>query len=131
MTPRLNGIDHVHVEVSDRAAAERWYEEVLGLRRVERLMVWATEHGPLTMEDADGAVHLALFEVAEPAGESTVAFGASAEGFLAWKEHLEACALPLRLTDHELAYSLYFHDPYGNMYEITTWDRDEIVASLG
>jgi catechol-2,3-dioxygenase len=130
MAPLLNGIDHVHVEVSDRVAAERWYGEVLGLRRVERLMVWATEHGPLTLENADGTIHLALFEVAEPAGESTVAFGAGAEDFLAWKEHLEAHALPLRLVDHELAYSLYFHDPDGNMNEITTWDRDEVAAKL-
>ena len=130
MTPRLNGIDHVHVEVGDRAEAEQWYETVLGLRRVEKLMVWATESGPLTMEDENGTVHLALFETEKPAGESTIAFGVSGEEFMAWKAHLESHSLQLRLTDHELAYSLYFHDPYQNMHEITTWDRDHVATRL-
>ncbi|WP_176491141.1 MULTISPECIES: VOC family protein [Microbulbifer] len=30
MPPKLSGIDHVHIYVSDRPAAHHWYQEVLG-----------------------------------------------------------------------------------------------------
>jgi catechol-2,3-dioxygenase len=30
MAPQLTGIDHIHVFVSDRVAAEDWYRRVLG-----------------------------------------------------------------------------------------------------
>lgn len=33
MPPELRAFDHVHVFVADRARAEAWYGEVLGLRR--------------------------------------------------------------------------------------------------
>jgi catechol 2,3-dioxygenase len=130
MAPNLNGIDHVHVYVTDRVEAERWYRTVLGFERVEKFMVWATDTGPLTMEDASGTVHLALFEVDAPAGDTTIAFGATGEEFMAWKVHLEGRSLELRLSDHELAYSMYFRDPDQNMHEITTYDRDYVAARL-
>ena len=130
MTPGLTGIDHVHVYVSDRAAAERWYEQVLGFKRVEALMDWATPTGPLTVEDAGGTIHLALFERDDPQETSSLAFATDAEGFLAWKENLESKGLGLRLADHRLAYSLYFTDPWGNYHEITTYERDEVAAGL-
>ena len=39
MAPTLNGIDHVHVYVANWGEAEKWYESVLGFRRVEKFMV--------------------------------------------------------------------------------------------
>ncbi len=38
MTPKLNGIDHVHVYIANWSDAEDWYETVLGFKRVEALM---------------------------------------------------------------------------------------------
>lgn len=131
MTPKLTGIDHVHVYVGDREEAERWYGQVLGFTRVDALMEWATPTGPLTIEDAGGSVHLALFEREGPPKGSSLAFGTDAGGFLAWKNHLESNGLDLRLADHRLAYSLYFHDPWGNYHEITTYSRDAVAAKLG
>ena len=131
MAPELKGFDHIHVYVADRARAEDWYAEVLGFRRVEALMSWAVKDGPLTLEDPEGTVHLALFERADPEGSSTVAFGASGEAFLAWKAHLEDKGLDLRIADHKLAYSLYFHDPDRNLYEITTYDYDKVRSKGG
>ena len=72
MTPRLTGIDHVHVSVSDWAIAGPWYETILGLRRV------------------------AAFE----------AHGVQPE-----------------LSDHDLAFSMYFQDPDDNTHEICTYDH--------
>lgn len=128
MTPRLDTIDHVHVFVSDRAAAETWYREVLGFERVGELAFWAADGGPLTLQDARGSIHLALFERAPQPCRSTVAFRTSAAEYLRWRAHLHA-RLPGRVTeeDHQVSVSLYVHDPDGNPYEITTYE----LAALG
>ena len=91
MTPELERVDHVHVFVSDRTAAERWYARVLGLERIDALAFWAPEGGPLTLGNASGSIHLALFE-RPPAGKcrSTIALATSADGLLAWQRHLGA-----------------------------------------
>lgn len=130
MAPKLSGIDHAHVYVDNWADAEKWFGEVLGFRRIEKLMVWATGGGPLTVENPDGTVHLALFEDAERPPSSALAFGATGKEFLAWKNHLEQHGLDIRITDHELMYSLYFNDPWQNLYEITTNDRDYVAERL-
>ena len=59
-----------------------------------------------------------------------IAFGASGEEFLAWKAHLEGHGLDLRISDHDLAYSLYFSDPWRNLHEITTYERDYVAERL-
>ncbi len=129
MAPEITGIDHVHLYVANRNEAEQWYERVLGFKRVEALMSWATKDGPLTLEDPSGNVHLALFE-SEKKATSTIAFGTSGEGFLSWKRHLEEQSLKLRLADHQLSWSLYFTDPYGNYHEITTYDTEHVAKGL-
>ncbi len=126
MTLTLNGIDHVHVYVANWGEAEKWYESVLGFRRVEKFMVWAVKNGPLTLENPEGNVHLALFEREDHADTSAIAFGATGEEFLSWKSHPEDKGLKLRITDHTLAYSLYFSDPWGNLHEITTYEHDYV-----
>ncbi len=126
MTPTLNGIDHVHVYVANWGEAEAWYESVLGFKRVEKFMVWAVKNGPLTLENPEGNIHLALFEREGHPDTSAIAFGATGEDFLAWKTRLEDSGLELRVTDHELAYSLYFSDPWGNLHEITTYEHDYV-----
>jgi len=130
MTPKLSGIDHIHVYVANWADAEEWYQSVLGFKRVDKLMVWAVNNGPLTLENAEGNLHLALFERENRPDTSAVAFGASGEEFLAWKEHLEGHGLELRIADHDLAYSLYFQDPWGNLHEITTYEHEYVAGQL-
>jgi catechol 2,3-dioxygenase len=129
MPPNLSGIDHVHVYVRSWQEAEPWYQSVLGFKRLEAFMSWAVDGGPLTLEDASGKVHLALFESDQPP-TSTIAFGASGEEFLAWRAHLEEQGLELRLADHSLAWSLYFYDPFGNYHEITTYEHDLVRRQL-
>jgi catechol 2,3-dioxygenase-like lactoylglutathione lyase family enzyme len=128
MIPGLTGIDHVHIYVRSWTEAEAWYQRMLGFRRVEKFMVWAVENGPLTLEDPSGTVHLALFEDENPPGDTAIAFGASGESFIDWKNHLEAEGVALRVADHKLAWSLYFRDPDNNMHEITTYDHAHVSA---
>ena len=130
MTPQLTGIDHIHVYVSSWSAAEHWYRNVLGLNRVEALMDWAVPGGPLTLEDPAGSVHLALFERPDHTGSSAIAFGAEGEQWLAWKAHLEEQGLKLRVSDHDLAFSMYFKDPDNNLHEITTYDHEYVRERL-
>jgi catechol 2,3-dioxygenase-like lactoylglutathione lyase family enzyme len=76
-------------------------------------------------------VHLALFESAGQACRSTVAFAAGAAEFLAWRAHLEgALGRPAELEDHQVAWSLYFKDPDGNPFEITSYEHVELAAVL-
>jgi len=130
--PSVRGIDHVHVHVADRAAAEGWYGRVLGLGRVREYEFWAAGDGPLFLRNAEGTVQLALFE--RPAGErrSTIALGVGAAEFAAWRDHLaRELGQPPELEDHEASLSLYFHDPDGNPYEITTCEHAAARALPG
>ena len=120
----------MHIYVENWGDAEEWYDEILGFKRVEKFMVWAVKNGPLTLENPEGNVHLALFERKDYPDTSAIAFGATGEEFLSWKAHLEDHGLDLRISDHKLAYSLYFNDPWGNLHEITTYDHDYVVKHL-
>jgi NAD(P)-dependent dehydrogenase (short-subunit alcohol dehydrogenase family)/catechol 2,3-dioxygenase-like lactoylglutathione lyase family enzyme len=131
VAPPLAGVDHVHVHVRDRASAERWYADVLGLRRVDSLGGWAADGGPLTLADAADRVHLALFERPPQPNRATIALGVDAGAFIAWRAHLarRLGAAP-EAVDHELSWSIYFSDPDGNPYEITSYQHDTVAAAL-
>lgn len=122
--PPLLGVDHLHVHVRDRAAAEAWYARVLGLHRVPEWAHWARDGGPLTIADPGGRVHLALFErPPNPPNPATLALRVDAAAFQAWDRHLRAClAQPPVHEDHGESVSMYFADPDGNPYEITCYE---------
>jgi len=129
--PALLRLDHVHVHVRDRAAAERWYRDVLGLVRVKEYEGWATDGGPLTLTDANGALHVALFERPPFENHATLALAVDAGNFLAWKEHLErVLGTELEAVDHELSWSLYFSDPDGNPFELTCYEHAALARRL-
>ena len=130
MAPKLSGVDHLHVNVGSWSEAEDWYQSVLSFKRVDALMGWAVKNGPLTVENPEGTVHLALFESDSPETTDVIAFGATGEEFLSWKTHLEDHGLKLRITDHKMAYSIYFSDPWQNSHEITTYERDYVAGKL-
>ena len=129
MAPELERVDHLHVFVVDRPAAEQWYAGVLGLKRVPSLERWAADGGPLTLGNSADTIHIALFErPAAAKSRATIALGTSAEGLLAWQRHLGTVLgkAPERI-DHEISWSIYFEDPDGNPYEITTYDYDALA----
>jgi catechol 2,3-dioxygenase-like lactoylglutathione lyase family enzyme len=130
--PPLTGVDHVHVLVRDRAAAVAWYRDVMGLAPVPELAFWQADGGPLTQADASGRVHIALFERApSPDNKAVIALGVDAPAFAQWRQHLaRALGHAPTLEDHDLSLSLYFRDPDGNPYEITTYDVTSARSAL-
>ena len=131
MAPVLKSIDHVHVFVSDRKTSENWYRETLGFERTTELEFWAPNGGPLTVQNKDGSIHLALFERSPEKCRSTIALGSDASAFLLWKKHLQQHLLAgVEAVDHEVSWSLYFNDPDGNPFEITTYEYQEVKRGL-
>jgi NAD(P)H dehydrogenase (quinone) len=130
VVPRVQGFDHLHVEVRDRGAAVAWYGRVMGLHVCEPLRHWAVDGGPLTLGDAQDQVHLALFERASPSPSNVLALRVDAVGFVQWQHHLNReLGQDLAPVDHGLSQSLYFRDPDGNGYEITTYEVDALPVS--
>jgi len=132
MTPAFDRVDHLHVHVTDRVAAEAWYADVMGLGRMPELEHWSADGGPLTLTNPSGTVHVALFERPAPScGHPTIALAASPAEFTAWRRHLEQkLARPIGVEDHGLAWSLYFGDPDGNAWEITCWQHALLATML-
>ena len=131
MAPTLERVDHVHVFVSDRRASEQWYAKVMGLRRVKELEFWAADGGPLTIANPSGTIHLALFERPADRCRSTIALAADAAQFAEWRAHLsDSLARPIEPVDHQLSWSLYFSDPDGNPFEITSYDYAALASKL-
>lgn len=127
MTP-----DHLHIYVKDRPAAEQWYARVLGFTRVPEFEFWADENGPLMLRRVDSPFKIALFQRASEAQvHSTIAFATSAQEFVSIKAHLTAeLDQPPALEDHDIAWSLYFTDPEGNPFEITTYEYKAALELL-
>jgi len=140
---RVQQIDHVEVFVPDRYQAAEWFRAVLGLEIVSRVEHWAqSPHGPLMVSSDDGSTMLALFEgeaqgSAPPVGHRLVAFRVSGDGFMDFLDRVESLSLssvdgkPVTAhsrVDHGSAFSVYFTDPYGNAFEITTYDYDAVKA---
>ena len=127
--PKLKGIDHIHIFVSDRPRAERWYGDVLGFRRVAEFEQWAVDGGPLTIVDSESSTHLALFEGEAKNNRATIALKVDGEEMLNWQTHLSSVLeTDVDLVDHELSWSIYFSDPDGNPFEITTYDYEWLLS---
>lgn len=125
MCPEVEAVDHVHIYVQDRRGAEQWYQRVLGFARSKELEFWASDGGPLTMQNATGSVHLALFERPREKNRATVALRAGAQQYIQWLSHLRSeLNGEVTVEDHAVSLSLYFRDPDGNPYEITTYEYE-------
>jgi catechol 2,3-dioxygenase-like lactoylglutathione lyase family enzyme len=130
--------------VPDRYQAARWYEEVFGLQIMRDFEFWATEGGPLMLSSDGGHTKLALFQ-GEGSGRQAyvgfmrVAFHVNGAGFLAFLERLASLSLtdqrdePVskeQVVDHDKSWSIYFCDPWGNRFEVTTYDYALVKGRL-
>lgn len=129
MHPRIQSIDHIHINVSDRDKSETWYKSVLGFKRVESLKFWASDGGPLMLENESKQIHFALFESNE-IQNTTIALKVSAQGLLRWGEHLVKNGINCKPVNHDISWSIYFKDPDGNPFEITTYEFQEFEILL-
>jgi catechol 2,3-dioxygenase-like lactoylglutathione lyase family enzyme len=140
---RVQQIDHVELSVPDQYEAAAWYEKVFGLQIVREFEFWAAG-GPLIVASADAGTKLAIFKGeppgdAEPVGWYRVAFRVDGAGFIAFLDRLESLELRNNrgegltrdsAVDHGKAWSIYFNDPYGHRFEITTYDYDYVKERL-
>jgi len=135
-------IDHVELTVPDQYKAAEWYREVFGLEIMPEFEFWA-ENGPLMLTTPEAGTKLALFKGTPPdtvTGFETVAFRVSADGFTDFIDQVDDLDLSNhrgeKLTsancavDHTLSWSIYFRDPWGYPYEITTYDYDAVKTTL-
>jgi catechol-2,3-dioxygenase len=122
---RLRRLDHVSLNVSDRARSIAWYRDVLGLeQRGEPLR----DDRPVFMGELGACVALfqAQVDTPERQPESTglrhVAFTIGREDLEEARERLRERGVDHRLEDHGNAHSIYFPDPDGNVIELTTYE---------
>ena len=122
---QLRRLDHVSLNVSDRARSIAWYRDVLGLeqRGEPRRDDWPVFMGEL---GACVALFQAQVETAERQPESTglrhVAFMVGRDDLAAAQTRLRERGVEFRFEDHGNAHSIYFPDPDGNVIELTTYE---------
>ncbi len=128
--PKLDRVDHLHIHVVNREDALSWYTKVLGFHVLEDLAHWAQDNGPLTLGHSNSDVHIALFNDSAGGQGKTIAFGVDGMAFLQWYAYLPEQGVKIHLEDHEPSWSMYFKDPDGNRFEITSFDYDIISERL-
>lgn len=140
----MGRLDHVHIRVPDRAAAARWYAEHLGFESVGAYDFWARgiEGGPLQISADGGRTTLALFEAGEGhpmiPQETGVAFSVDADTFISFARSLPSGidsprGEPLVVTDlvdFDLCWAFDLVDPWGNRYELNSYDYQQVRAAL-
>jgi catechol 2,3-dioxygenase-like lactoylglutathione lyase family enzyme len=138
-------IDHVELFVPNRYEAADWYDRALGLTIVPEYESWAADPGgPLMISSDGGSTKLALFEGPPPgagarSGFRRVAFRTDVRGFCEFLRRAVELGLgdmqsrrvdAGSVVDHDLAFSIYFSDPYGHPLELTTYDHEACAAML-
>lgn len=141
----MGTLDHVHIRVGNRADAMAWYAEHLGFEPVEQYRFWAEgfSGGPLQITADGGRSMLALFEVGEghelDIQKTGVAFSVDAASFIAFARSLTngvingAHGRPLvadDLIDYDMCWAYDLIDPWGNLYELNSYDYDRVASDL-
>lgn len=140
----MGKLDHVHIRVPDRAEAARWYQEHLGFEPIEEFDFWAKGFGggPLQISADGGETMLALFEATDThpmiAQKTGVAFSVDFETFSAFCRSLpgpinnpnDEPLLPEHMIDFDLCWAFDLVDPWGNQYELNTYEYDRVKTEL-
>jgi catechol 2,3-dioxygenase-like lactoylglutathione lyase family enzyme len=140
---KVKRLDHVHLLVTNREAAAAWFDRVLGLQIAQEFKAWSSDPaGPLFLSDSNGDHCLALFQsdlLSPQLSDHTIAFKVCAAEFIALVSRLGELQLSATdgsmlskddIVDHQLAWSVYFLDPDGNRFELTTYDYEAVSEQL-
>ena len=123
--PRLDRILEtvLYFGPGEEEATERFYAEVLGLRRATS-GAFRIGDGLLLLFDREAAVRKESPPPHGTTGAAHVGLVAAAEEYDAWREHLASQGIDAiqELTWENGLRSFYFHDPAGNVLEIAEGD---------
>ncbi|OHX14661.1 VOC family protein [Chromobacterium sphagni] len=136
----LGKIDHIHIRVGDVAAALKWYQRVLALTPDTRYKTDG-EHNAAMLVNSSGSVRLAIGEDADavPSSQGAVAFVVGGQDFVEWIDRLAGERVTNRegqsiardsVRDHRFFCALSFVDPFGNPFEIVSYDHTWLVGKL-
>jgi catechol-2,3-dioxygenase len=121
----LNRLDHVSLNVRDRAASIDWYHDVLGL---EQKNPAGRDDWPVFMGELGSCIALFQAEVESPerARESSglrhVAFAVGKADLEHAQAYLRERDVDFRFEDHGSSHSIYLADPDGNVVELTSYE---------
>lgn len=121
---QLQRLDHVSLNVTDRARSIAWYRDVLGLQQLNQPtagdepvflgqpglqfgLFQAERQSPAREPESSGLRHVALV----------------VDDLDAAQERLRSNGVDFRYEDHGNALSVYFGDPDGHVLELTTYVR--------
>lgn len=119
---KINFLDHVAIRVNNIEATAQWYEEVLGLKRLETETYW----GPFPIMVQAGKSGIAIFPKKEGdvleqvTSRMHIAFNVDKESFRAFQHTFEQKGIEFSFEDHHWFHSIYINDPDGYVVELTT-----------
>src|SRR4029078_12129000 len=122
---QLQRLDHVSLNVNDRARSIAWYRDVLGLplRNEPRQGDWPAFLGGF-------GTCIRLFQAQAPAvdreregvGFRHLAFMVGKQDLERAQAHFDGGGVALWFEDHGSAHSVYLRDPDGHTIELTTYE---------
>lgn len=121
---KFERLDHVSINVTDRARSIAWYRDTLGLPQLNE----ATDDDEPVFIGNPG-VQFGLFQAdvvsppREPESSGLRHVALVVDDLEAAKERLDAHGVSYRPADHGSACSVYFRDPDGNTLELTAYKR--------
>src|SRR3982751_5516166 len=124
---QLEGIDHVAMGVRDIERSAKWYIDVLGFERLHDGM-W--DGVPTLIGKAHSGIALLPSDQEPKTSQHReirilhLAFRADRENFRNAQQELQKRGIKFEFQDHEIAHSIYFHDPDEHQLEITTYEVD-------
>ena len=133
---KIQGIDHVAINVRDIDQAVAFYTKVIGLKITQREpskpgVEYFLDAGPslIGIIQADNTAEKHPFQN-EGLGANHFSFRVHARDFDAFIRHLEEHRVEIAFAKkREMSWSLYFYDLDGNKLEATAWPREDGLAA--
>jgi glyoxylase I family protein len=121
---QLQRLDHVSLNVTDRARSIAWYRDVLGLPQLNEPIA---DDEPVFI--GEPGLQFGLFQAErqsparEPESSGLRHVALVVDDLDAAQERLRKHDVSFRYEDHGNALSVYFDDPDGHVLELTTYVR--------
>lgn len=137
----LAKIDHLHIRVNDLTKALDWYQRVLGLiPDVRYKHLQDDSQGVLMLTNTSATVRLVLSHDEQASRQmGAIAFGVGGHDFLEWIDRLAVERVFSRdgqtiardsVRDHGFFCSVSFVDPFGNPFDIVSYDHTWLAGKL-